>query len=79
MCDQQESGMDMDEERLDIIDICDNQTYYSVSLLYLGMIVISAIFIEDLTFIFGVIAAFSESMLNFVFPGLFFLVCSSKV
>ena len=40
------------------------------------MIVSMAILIDDLTVIFGMIAAFSESMLNFVFPGSFFLIGS---
>lgn len=30
--------------------------------------------IDDLTLVFGMIAAFSESTLNFVFPGSFFLI-----
>lgn len=37
------------------------------------MIVLAALVIDDLSLIFGLIAAFSESMLNFILPGLFFL------
>ena len=32
----------------------------------------AALVINDLSLIFGMIAAFSESMLNFILPGLFF-------
>ena len=39
-------------------------------------VVIASIYIDDLTVVFGIIAAFSESILNFVFPGLFFLIGS---
>lgn len=52
-------------------------SYYSVCLVYITLIVVSAIFIDDLTLVFGLIGAFSETMLNFVFPGLFFLIGST--
>ena len=49
-------------------------TYYSVCLGYLIAIAISALVIEDLTFIFGIVAAISESMLNFILPAMLVLL-----
>ena len=40
----------------------------------MSSIVLAAVYIDDLTLVFGMIAAFSETMLNFVFPGTFFIV-----
>ena len=61
----------------DVIQDCDVFSYYMVCVVYISLIVISAIFIDDLTLVFGLIGAFSETMLNFVFPGLFFLIGST--
>ena len=58
---------------IDVINDCDDYTYYAVTISYLLAIVVAAVYIDDLTLVFGFIAAFSESMFNFVFPGLFFL------
>tara|TARA_B110000285_G_C15091790_1_gene599517 strand:+ start:1401 stop:1697 length:297 start_codon:yes stop_codon:yes gene_type:complete len=60
-------------EQVDVINDCDNLTYYSVVFGFLGCICAAALTINDLSLIFGMIAAFSESMLNFILPGLFFL------
>jgi uncharacterized membrane protein YjjP (DUF1212 family) len=60
-------------EQVDVINDCDDLTYYSVVFGFLGCICASALAINDLSLIFGMIAAFSESMLNFILPGLFFL------
>ena len=49
-------------------------TFYVVSLIYMFLVIISALIIDDLTLIFGMIAACSESTLNFVFPGLIYLL-----
>lgn len=57
----------------DVINDCDDFTYYSVVFGFLAAIVAAAFVINDLSLIFGLIAAFSESMLNFILPGLFFL------
>lgn len=62
------------EDPIDVINLCDSKTYYFVSFTFLLAIITSAIVIDDLTIVFGMIAAFSESMLNFVFPGLFFII-----
>ena len=59
---------------IDLVEICDDKIYYGLSITYAVAIVIGALNIDDLTFIFGMIAAFSESMLNFVFPSLIMLV-----
>ena len=64
------------DEIFDVINDCDPTTYYSVVFIFISLIVTMAIIIDDLTVIFGMIAAFSESMLNFVFPGSFFLIGS---
>jgi uncharacterized membrane protein YidH (DUF202 family) len=63
-----------EEECIDVVGLCDNSTYYFVCFGFLSAIIISAILINDLTIVFGMIAACSESLLNFVFPGLFFLM-----
>lgn len=60
-----------------VIEDCDLFTYYMVCIVYIGLIVVSAIFIDDLTLVFGLIGAFSETLLNFVFPGFFFLIGST--
>jgi hypothetical protein len=65
---------DADEEPIDVVALTDDLTYYSVCFTFLLAIIISAILIDDLTVIFGMIAACSESLLNFVFPGLFFII-----
>jgi hypothetical protein len=52
---------------------CETKTYYIVCFTYLAGIVAGALAVNDLNFIFGMIAAFNESNLNFVFPGIFFL------
>lgn len=61
------------EKEVDVINDCDNKTYYGVCFTFLGATVAAALILDDLSLIFGMIAAFSESMLNFVLPGLFFL------
>ena len=58
----------------DVIHDTDSATYYWVCIVFTCLIVGMSILIDDLTIIFGVIAAFSETMLNFVFPGLFFII-----
>lgn len=57
-----------------IIDECDTCSYLLVCFAYMGGIMVCAILIDDLTLVFGLIGAFSETMLNFVFPGLFFVI-----
>ena len=46
---------------------------------FLAAIICAAVYIDDLTLVFGMIAAFSETMLNFVFPGTFFIIGLSKI
>ena len=36
-------------------------------------------YIDDLTLVFGIIAAFSETMFDFVFPGTFFMIGLYKI
>jgi hypothetical protein len=60
-------------DQVDVINDCDDKTYYGVVFGFLGCIIAAALTINDLSLIFGMIAAFSESMLNFILPGLFFL------
>lgn len=59
---------------IDVINDCDDQTYYAVCFSFIFALLVGSINIDDLTLIFGMIAAFSESTLNFVFPGLFFII-----
>ena len=56
---------------------CDDLTYYSINYVSLLVLITSACFIDDLSLIFGIIAGCSESMMDYVFPGLFF-ICSMK-
>ena len=58
---------------------CDAPTYYFVCFTSLVGIIIAAIAVDDLSFVFGMIAACSESLLNFVLPGSFFLSACSFV
>jgi hypothetical protein len=67
-----------EEEPLDVVALTDDQTYYAINLGFLLAIITSAILIDDLTIVFGMIAACSESLLNFVFPGLFYLCGANK-
>ena len=58
------------------IDVCrstDDKTYNFVVLTYAFSIAISAILIDDLSLVFGMFAAFSESLLDFVLPGFIFV------
>ena len=48
---------------------CDPITHYTISVAYLALIVITAIKIDDLTLMFGMISSFAECMLNFIVPG----------
>ena len=68
-----------DEEPIDVVALSSDFTYYSVCFLFLSSIIVSAILINDLTIVFGMIAACSESLLNFVFPGLFFTIGAKKL
>ena len=56
---------------------CEPNMYYGVCVTYLIGIVAGALAVNDLNFIFGLIAAINESNLNFVFPGVFFLKAAS--
>ena len=67
-----------EDEAIDVVALSSNLTYYTVCFTFLSAIILSAILIDDLTFIFGMIAACSESLLNFVFPGLFFIIGARK-
>jgi len=66
-------NIDENTGQIDVIGECNDKTYYSVVFIFLGCIITAALCINDLSLIFGMIAAFSESMLNFILPGLFFL------
>lgn len=65
---------DPEDDPIDVIALTSDRTYYSICLGFLTAIIISAILIDDLTIVFGMIAACSESLLNFVFPGMFFII-----
>jgi len=57
-----------------VINDCDDETYYAVCFTFILALLVGSINIDDLTLIFGMIAAFSESTLNFIFPGMFFII-----
>lgn len=61
------------EKEFDVINDCDAPTYYMVCFSFLIGIVYFSIAVDDLSFVFGMIAACSESLLNFVLPGSFFV------
>ena len=63
---------------MDVINETDSTTYTTVCFVFGSAAIIASILISDLTLVFGFIAAFSETMLNFVFPGLFFFYASKK-
>ena len=65
-------------QRIDVIGDCDDKTYYTVCGFYTMMTILVSIYVDDLSFVFGLIAAFSESILNFVFPGIIFLLAMKK-
>lgn len=75
------------QQHLVVSEIVDKKTYYiTTTLLFLGQIIIASL-VDDLTLvnlfltliqIFGIIGAFSESTISFVFPGLFFLIAAHK-
>ena len=64
----------VEDDPIDVVALTPDRTYYSVCLGFLTAIIISSILIDDLTIVFGMIAACSESLLNFVFPGMFFII-----
>ena len=47
--------------------------YYTYTVGMWTLQIIMAILIDDITIIFGFFAAISESMLNFILPGLFYI------
>ena len=53
-------------------------TYYAVTLSLFTVQMVFAVLIDDITILFGFFAAISESMVNFILPGLFY-ICSCKV
>ena len=62
-------GDEVQTKQFDPLLECETKTYYIVCFTYLGGIVAGTLAVNDLNFIFGMIAAFNESNLNFVFPG----------
>jgi hypothetical protein len=64
---------DNGDDEIDVMNECDDKTYYIVTFAFLFAICAAALSLDDLSLIFGMIAAFSESMLNFVLPGLFYM------
>ena len=52
----------------------DDFTYTTVVLVYTIGIAIFACLIDDLSFIFGVMAAFSETLLDNILPGIIFIL-----
>ena len=65
---------DVKEEKVaSPMDDSSTQLFLGVSLLFLILVVVTSIIVDDLSLVFGLIGSWNESMLNFLFPGLFFL------
>ena len=68
------------EKRVELVDpmyACDDVTFYTVNSISLVFIVTTACCVDDLSLVFGIIAGCNESMMDFVFPGVFF-ICGLK-
>ena len=52
---------------------CDDKTYYGVCFSFISFIALCACVCNDLSAIFGVIAACYGTLMDYIFPGLFFL------
>lgn len=61
-----------------ISDRVDNFTYYLSVFFLFTLQALLAIFINDLTFIFGIIAAFTECTISFTLPGLMYVISAKK-
>ena len=51
----------------------DEKTFKAVCLSYLGVIILVAYLIDNLGIVFNLIGAYSSCIMNFIFPGIFFL------
>ena len=65
-----------EEKAVSPMDDSSTSLYLRVCFAFLAGVVAGACSIDDLSFVIGIIAAWNESMLNFLFPGLFFLYAS---
>lgn len=57
----------------DLVPAC---AYYTVIFAYLTTVIFAAIFIDDLTLIFGIIAGLAECTTVFILPSIFYIVAS---
>jgi len=55
-------------------DVMPNWLYLLTVFTYLTMVVLAAIFIDDLTLIYGIIAGLAECSTVFILPSIFYLV-----
>ena len=53
-------------------------THNIIAIGYLGFIIVTAIKIDDLTLMFGMISSFAECMLNFIVPGMILILGAWK-
>ncbi len=51
-----------------------NTIYYSQTIGLFTLQMLLAVLIDDITIIFGFFAAISESVINFIMPGLFYII-----
>lgn len=56
-----------------------NLVYYLTVVLYTVLIGVTSILVDDLTFVFGIIGGFSECSINYILPGLFYIISARKV
>ena len=66
------------EDKLKPEDNLPNWLYILVCFIYLIMVSLAAIFIDDLTLIFGIIAGLAECSTVFILPSIFYLVACNK-
>lgn len=55
------------------MDSVSDSAYYKVCFIFLVIAIAGACSISNLSFVFGMIGAWNETLLNYVFPGLFYL------
>ena len=60
-----------------IEDVVSERTHTIVVITLMVLISTISMFVKDLTIVYGVIAAFSESFINFILAGLF-LICTEN-
>ena len=66
--------VDKNQDSKDVVRNCDAVTYYVTSVAYLTIIVITAICVDDLTLMFGMLSALGSCLMTFVMPVIILLL-----